>query len=113
MDKGHEKEGLLCLRKEICDRYIENKSCKTVETSDPPRDRTPLCYKQAVRAWHERREGYEISLYAATAVLPSDSSALSLAVVLYILKVNVSSFCNTLALGPASSLSPGIRQSGA
>jgi hypothetical protein len=36
--------------------------------------------------------GYETGLYAATAVLPSDTSAFSLAVVLYILKVNVVAF---------------------
>jgi hypothetical protein len=42
--------------------------------------------------------GYEITLYAATAVLPSDSSAFSLAVVLYILKINVIAFGGLLAL---------------
>jgi hypothetical protein len=42
--------------------------------------------------------GYEIALYAATAVLPSDSSAFGLAVVLYILKVNVVAFGGLLVL---------------
>lgn len=42
--------------------------------------------------------GYEITLYAATAVLPSDSSAFSPAVVLYILKVNVVAFGGLLVL---------------
>jgi hypothetical protein len=41
--------------------------------------------------------GYEISLFAATVVLP-DSSAFSLAVVLYILKVNVAAFVGLLVL---------------
>jgi precorrin-6A synthase len=35
MDKGKEKEELVRLRKEICDRYIENKSYRTVEAPDP------------------------------------------------------------------------------
>jgi len=42
--------------------------------------------------------GYEIALYAATAVLPSDSSAFSVAVVLYLLKVNVVAFGGLLVL---------------
>jgi hypothetical protein len=42
--------------------------------------------------------GYEITLYAATVVLPSDTSAFSLATVLYILKVNVVAFVALLVL---------------
>jgi precorrin-6A synthase len=55
MDKGEEKEDLVCLRKEICDRYIKDKTYRTVEAPDPPRDRTALSYEPAVRAWHEQR----------------------------------------------------------
>ena len=33
MDKGHKKEDLKRLRKEICERYIENKSYKTARLS--------------------------------------------------------------------------------
>jgi precorrin-6A synthase len=55
MDKGQEKEDLVRLRKEICERYIKNKSYRMVETADPPRDRTPSSYEPAVRAWHEQR----------------------------------------------------------
>jgi precorrin-6A synthase len=57
MDKGQEKEDFVRLRKEICERYIKNKSYRTVETTDPPRDRTPSSYEPAVRAWHEQRAG--------------------------------------------------------
>ena len=32
MDKGHEKDDLVRLRKEICERYIKNKSYRTIET---------------------------------------------------------------------------------
>lgn len=41
---------------------------------------------------------FEITLYAATFVLSSDSSAFSLAIVLYILKVNVIAFGGLLVL---------------
>lgn len=53
--------------------------------------------------------GYEIALYAATAMLPSDSSAFSLAVVLYILKVNAAAFGGLLVLqyaGARTGLAP-------
>jgi precorrin-6A synthase len=55
MDKGEEKEDLVRLRKEICQRYIKDKSYRTVETADPPRDRTGSSYEQAVRTWHQKR----------------------------------------------------------
>ena len=57
MDKGQEKEDLVRLRKEICDRYVENKSYRIVEAADPPRDRTATSYEPAVRAWHDQRAG--------------------------------------------------------
>jgi precorrin-6A synthase len=57
MDKGQEKEDLVRLRKEICERYIKDKAYRTVETPDPPRDRTASSYEPAVRAWHEQRAG--------------------------------------------------------
>ncbi len=60
MDKGQEKEDLVRLRKEICERYIKDKSYRTVETIDPPRDREAPSYEPAVRAWHDQRtEIYE------------------------------------------------------
>jgi precorrin-6A synthase len=55
IDKGEEKQDLVRLRKQICERYITSKSYRTVEASDPPRDRTPSSYEPAVRAWHEQR----------------------------------------------------------
>ena len=57
MDKGQEKEDLVRLRKDICERHIKDKSYRTVETPDPPRDRTPSSYEPAVRTWHEQRAG--------------------------------------------------------
>ena len=55
MDKGQEKQDLMRLRREICERYIKGKSYRTVETTDPQRDRTASAYEPAVQAWHEQR----------------------------------------------------------
>src|SRR5277367_5668858 len=57
MDKGHEKDDLVRLRKEICERYIRDKSYRMVEAADPPRDRAAPSYEPAVRAWHDQRAG--------------------------------------------------------
>jgi precorrin-6A synthase len=57
MDKGHEKEDLVRVRKEICERYIKNKTYRIVETIDPPRDRTPASYEPAVQTWYDQRAG--------------------------------------------------------
>jgi len=57
IDKGQEKEDLVSLRKEICERYIKDKSYRTVEAADPPRDRKASSYEPAVRAWHDQRAG--------------------------------------------------------
>jgi precorrin-6A synthase len=60
MDKGQEKEDLVRLRREICERYIKDRSYRIVETVDPPRDRKPSSYEPVVRAWHDQRaELYE------------------------------------------------------
>jgi len=55
MDKGREKEDLVRLRKEICARYIKDKSYRTIQIRDPERDRTSPSYESAVKAWHEQR----------------------------------------------------------
>jgi precorrin-6A synthase len=55
MDKGREKEDLLRLRKDICERHVKNRSYRTVEARDPERDRTSPAYEAAVKAWHEQR----------------------------------------------------------
>jgi precorrin-6A synthase len=55
MDKGEEKEDLVRLRKDICERYVKDRSYRFVETVDPPRDRSPSSYEPAVRVWHEQR----------------------------------------------------------
>jgi len=55
IDKGQEKDDLVRLRKDICERHIKNKTYRTVAAPDPPRDLTSSSYEAAVRAWHEQR----------------------------------------------------------
>jgi precorrin-6A synthase len=57
MDKGREKDDLTRLRKDICERFIKDKSYRIVETPDPPRERRPASYEPTVQAWHEERAG--------------------------------------------------------
>ena len=37
LDKGQETEDLTRMRKDVCERYIKDKSYRTVEAADPPR----------------------------------------------------------------------------
>jgi precorrin-6A synthase len=46
---------LVSLRKEICERYIEGSSYRTVLVPDPPRDRVTPAYRSAVEDWRRRR----------------------------------------------------------
>lgn len=54
MDKGNDKKDLVRLRRDICERYIKDKSYRMVEAADPPRDRK-ASYESSVEAWHEQR----------------------------------------------------------
>jgi precorrin-6A synthase len=55
MDKGHAKQDLVNLRKEICERYIENRSYRIVEAADPVRDPNISDYSTRVELWHRQR----------------------------------------------------------
>ncbi|WP_158819473.1 precorrin-6A synthase (deacetylating) [Granulicella sp. S156] len=55
MDKGEAKQELLNLRKEICERYIEDRSYRVVEVDDPVRDPTISDYTTRVELWHRQR----------------------------------------------------------
>jgi precorrin-6A synthase len=55
MDKGEAKQDLVNLRKEICERYIENRSYRVVEAEDPVRDPTIADYTTRVESWHQQR----------------------------------------------------------
>jgi precorrin-6A synthase len=63
VEKGEEKHDLVDLRREICERYIERPSYRTVELRDPERDRTAAAYGEAVVAWRRARsELYEAAI---------------------------------------------------
>jgi precorrin-6A synthase len=55
VDKGPEAEDLVALRREICERFIEDASYRIVEVPDPPRDRAAAAYVAAVDDWRARR----------------------------------------------------------
>jgi precorrin-6A synthase len=55
MHKGEEKEDLLRLRRDICQRYIKDQTYRIVEAADPERNRAASSYASAVEAWHGQR----------------------------------------------------------
>lgn len=55
MVKGDEKQDLVGLRREICERYIEDESYRMIEIRDPERDRTSAQYLAAVGDWRRAR----------------------------------------------------------
>ena len=55
IEKSHETDELVRLRREICERYIREPSYRIVEIADPPRDRTTPAYGAAVEDWRARR----------------------------------------------------------
>jgi precorrin-6A synthase len=55
LNKGNVNNDLTHLRKEICNRYIGQKSYRIVEVSDPERDVSIASYTVRVEEWHERR----------------------------------------------------------
>jgi precorrin-6A synthase len=55
VDKGDPNNELVRLRREICERYIDEHTYRIVEISDPPRDRTTPAYRTAVEEWRGRR----------------------------------------------------------
>src|SRR5712691_5151760 len=60
IDKGADKQDLVLLRQQICERYIENDSYRMVHVPDPERDRAATPYRPAVAEWRRQRsEIYE------------------------------------------------------
>jgi precorrin-6A synthase len=55
IDKSHQTQELVRLRREICERYIRDPNYRIVEINDPPRDRTTPAYREAVDDWRSRR----------------------------------------------------------
>jgi precorrin-6A synthase len=63
VDKGREKDGLVRIRREICERFIDEDAYRTVDIQDPERDRTASAYRSAVDDWRRRRaDAYEAAL---------------------------------------------------
>jgi precorrin-6A synthase len=63
VDKGDQKDDLVRLRRDLCARYIKNRSYRTVDIADPARDRHSPAYEDAVKAWHAQRlAAYEEAL---------------------------------------------------
>jgi precorrin-6A synthase len=56
LEKEEEQAELVELRREICDRFIEDpESYRVVEARDPPRERGSASYRGAVADWRRRR----------------------------------------------------------
>jgi precorrin-6A synthase len=58
MDKGSQKDDLVALRRQICERFIREPGYRFVELPDPPRARDAQGspdYRQAVADWHAAR----------------------------------------------------------
>jgi precorrin-6A synthase len=55
LDKGSEKADLGALRRQLCERYIEQRAVRFVELTDSARDANAPSYAQAVEEWHARR----------------------------------------------------------
>ena len=55
VDKGGDTGDLVALRKEVCERFIEDPSYRIVEVPDPPRDRQATAYAGAVDDWRAKR----------------------------------------------------------
>lgn len=55
IDKGSDKAELSRIRREICERYIENKDFRLIELRQGGRDPRAASYAQGVEQWHEER----------------------------------------------------------
>jgi precorrin-6A synthase len=68
IEKSHETDELVRVRREICERYIDEPSYRIVEIADPPRDRTTPAYREAVERWRaQRAEAWERAIAAELA----------------------------------------------
>jgi precorrin-6A synthase len=54
-DKGTEKDDLVQLRRDICERYRGGRPYRLIEIPSPPRDASAPTYKAGVAAWHKER----------------------------------------------------------
>ena len=55
MEKGDEKDDLVALRRDVCERFIAEQSYRIVAVRDPERDRGAAAYAAAVDEWRRAR----------------------------------------------------------
>jgi precorrin-6A synthase len=55
MEKGEQKDDLVALRREVCERFIDDQSYRIVAVRDPERDRAAAAYASAVDDWRRAR----------------------------------------------------------
>jgi precorrin-6A synthase len=55
IDKGGDKDDLVRLRREICERHTRGRPYRFVEIPDPERDRSAPDYREAVEVWRGQR----------------------------------------------------------
>jgi precorrin-6A synthase len=55
VDKGDDKQDLVLLRQEICERYVRNASYRMILIPEPERDRSAPAYREAVEQWRAER----------------------------------------------------------
>jgi precorrin-6A synthase len=55
VDKGDDKQDLMLLRQEICERYVQDKSYRMVLIPEPERNRSAPAYREAVQQWRRER----------------------------------------------------------
>lgn len=70
MEKKPGTEDLVALRREVCERFIDDQSYRIVAVRDPERDRTAAAYAPAVDEW--RRQRAEIWERLIAEELPED-----------------------------------------
>jgi precorrin-6A synthase len=56
VDKGEDKQDLMRLRQEICERYVEH-DYRIAAVPEPQRDRDAPAYRSAVEQWRAQRAG--------------------------------------------------------
>jgi precorrin-6A synthase len=56
-DKGSDKDDLIRLRREICDRFIKDRTFRVVEYEQPRRGEVSDSYRTTVEQWHEAVAG--------------------------------------------------------
>ena len=57
LDKGSEKSDLVDFRKQVCERYVRDRTYRWVEADNPERGASDPNYKKDVKSWRDKRGG--------------------------------------------------------